>query len=98
MIRLVYFNLIYIDNHKKSFEKISIAVRNITTIFDMAKQIFNTEEKLFLLLFEDGTIIDENEYLHSLNDDTDLLICTEEQFEELFSGYFLLKRALSSLN
>ena len=33
----MYFNLIYIDGHKKSIEKIPIAVRSITTIFDMAE-------------------------------------------------------------
>ena len=76
----MYFNLIYIDTHKKSLGKIPIAVRNITTIFDMAEKILDIEKQLLvLLLFEDGTRIDDKEYLESLNADTDLLICTEEQ-------------------
>ena len=80
MISFMYFNLIYIDTHKKSLGKISIAVRNITTIFDMAEKILDIEKQsLVLLLFEDGTRIDDKEYLESLNADTDLLICTEEQ-------------------
>ena len=85
MISFRYFNLIYIDSHKKSLEKIPIAVRSITTIFDMAEQILDIEKQsLVLLFFEDGTRIDDKEYLESLNEDTDLLICTEEQHEKLF--------------
>ena len=91
----MYFNLIYIDSHEKSLEKIPIAVRSITTIFDMAEQILDIEKQsLVLLLFEDGTRIDDKEYLESLNADTDLLICTEEQHEQPFLNYFLLKRFL----
>ena len=68
----MYFNLIYIDSHKKSLEKITIAVTSITTIFDMAEKILDIEKQsLVLLLFEDGTRIDDKEYLESLNEDTD---------------------------
>ena len=81
----MYFNLIYIDSHEKSLEKIPIAVRSMMTIFDMAEQILDIErQSLVLLLFEDSTRIDDKEYLESLNKDTDLLICTEEQHEKLF--------------
>ena len=81
----MYFNLIYIDSHRKSLEKIPIAARSITTIFDMAEQILDIErQSLVLLLFEDDTRIDDKEYLESLNEDTDLLICTEEQHEKNF--------------
>ena len=89
----MYFNLIYINSHEKSLEKIPIAVRSITTIFDMAEQILDIErQSLVLLPFEDGTRIDDEEYLESLNEDTDLLICTEERHEKLFLNYFLLKK------
>ena len=95
----MYFNLIYIDSHEKSLEKIPIAVRSIMTIFDMAEQILDIERQpLVLLLFEDGTRIDDKEYLESLNKDTDLLICTEEQHEKLFLNYFLLKKVFTALN
>ena len=58
MISFMYFNLIYIDSHKKSLEKTPIAVRSITTIFDMAEKILDIEKQsLVLLLFEDGTRI-----------------------------------------
>ena len=95
----MYFNLIYIDSHEKSLEKIPIAVRSITTIFDMAEQILDIEKQsLVLLLFEDGTRIDDKEYLESLNEDTDLLICTEEQHKKRFLNYFLLKKVFTALN
>ena len=81
----MYFNLIYIDSHEKSLKKIPTAVRSIRTIFDMAEQILDIErQSLVLLLFEDGTRIDDQEYLESLNEDTDLLICAEKQHEKLF--------------
>ena len=43
MISFMYFNLIYIDSHEKSLEKIPIAVRSVTTIFDMAEKILDIE-------------------------------------------------------
>ena len=93
MTSFMYFNLIYIDNQNKSVEKIPIAVRNILSIYDMAEKILGSErESLVLLLFEDGTRIVENEYLQSLNNDTNLLICAREQYEELFSCYYYTKK------
>ena len=69
------------------------------TIFDMVEQMLDIErQSLVLLLFEDGTRIDDKEYLESLNEDTDLLICTEEQREKLFLNYFLLKKVFTALN
>ena len=92
------FNLIYIDNQHKSVEKIPIAVRNISTIFDIAEEIYDIgRESLILLLFEDGTRIDDNEYLQSLNKDTELFICSKEQHEKL-STYFLFKMFQTALN
>ena len=99
MISFMYFNLIFIDSHEKPLEKIPIAVRSITTIFDMADKMLDIEKQsLVVLLFEDGTRIDGKEYLESLNEDTDLLICTEEQHEKLFLNYFLLKKVFTALN
>ena len=45
----MYFNLIYIDSHEKSLEKIPIAVRSIASIFDMAEQILDIETCAFTL-------------------------------------------------
>ena len=95
----MYFNLIYIDSHEKSLEKIPVVVRSIMTIFDMAEKILDIKKQsLVLLLFEDGTRIDDKEYLESLNEDTDLLICTEEQHEKRFLNYLLLKKVFTALN
>ena len=48
-------------------------------------------------MFSDGTRTDEDEYLSSLGNDTELIICTEEQIQKL-SIYFELKRYLSLKN
>ena len=54
-------------------------------------------DRLHLFLLSDGTRIDENEYLSSLKDDTELIVCTEEQIQKM-SIYFELKRCLSLKN
>ena len=54
-------------------------------------------DRLYLFLFSDGTRIDKGEYLSSLEDGTELIVCTEEQIEKL-SIYFKLKRNLSLKN
>ena len=48
-------------------------------------------------LLPDCTRIDEDEYLSSLENDTELIICTEEQIQKS-SIYFELKRYLSLKN
>ena len=45
----------------------------------------------------DGTRIDENEYLGSLENSTELIVFTEKQIQKL-SIYFELKRYLSFKN
>ena len=50
---------------------------------------------LFLLF--GGTRIDNNEYLSSLENGTELIVCTEEQIQKLMV-YFELKRYLSFKN
>ena len=49
------------------------------------------------LLLLDGTRIDDNEYLSSLENGTKLIVCTEEQIQKLLI-YFELKRYLSLKN
>ena len=51
-------------------------------------------DNLHLFLVFDGTQIDNNEYLSSLENDTELVFCTEEQIQKLMV-YFELKRYLS---
>ena len=86
----MYFWLNYCDeNH---VERIPIAEQNINHIFHLASEIIEADI-LHLLLLSDGTRIDEDEYLSSLENGTELIICTEEQIQKL-PIYFELKRYL----
>ena len=54
-------------------------------------------DMLHLFLLSDGTQTDEDEYLSSLEDATELIVCTEEQIQK-WSICFELKRYLSLKN
>ena len=62
----------------------------------MASEIIEAD-RLHLSLLSDGTRIDDNEYLESLENGTELILCTEEQIQKLLI-YFELKRYLSLKN
>ena len=53
-------------------------MKNIDHLFRMASEIIKVDN-LHLFLLSDGTRIDNNEYLSSLENGTDLIVCTEEQ-------------------
>ena len=92
-VTYMYFWLNYCDeNH---IERIPIAVKDIDHLF-LASEIIKTDN-LHLFLLSDGTRIDDNEYLESLENGTELIVCTEEQIQKL-SVYFELKRYLSLKN
>ena len=61
-------------------------------LFNLAIEIIEID-RLHLYLLSDGTGIDDNEYLESLENGTELIICTEEQIQKL-SIFFELKRYL----
>ena len=87
----MYIWLNYCDeNH---IERIPVAVKNIDHLFNLASEIIEAD-RLHLFLLSDGTRIDEDKYLSSLENDTNLIICTEQQTQKL-SIYFELKRYLS---
>ena len=89
-VTFMYFWLNYCDeNHH--IERIPVAVKNIDHLFNMASEIIEAD-RLHLFLLSDGTRIDDNEYLSSL--DTESIVCTEEQIQKLLI-YFELKRYLS---
>ena len=71
------------ENH---VERIPIAVKNINHLFHLANEMI-VVDRLHLFLLSDGTRIDENEYLSSLENGTELIVCTEEQIQKL-SIYF----------
>ena len=90
----MYFRLNYCDeNH---IERIPIAVENIDYLFRLASEIIEAD-RLHLFLLSDGTRIDDNEYLESLENGTELILCTEEEIQKLLI-YFELKRYLSLKN
>ena len=93
-IAFMYFCLNYIG--KSHVERTPVAVKNIGHLFHMASEIIEAD-RLHLFLLSDGTRIDNNIYLESLENRTELIVCTEEQRKKI-SIYFELKRYLSLKN
>ena len=73
-ITFMYFWLNYYD--KNHVERILVGAENIGHLFNMTNEIIETDN-LHLFLLSDGTRIDANEYLSSLENDTELIVCTE---------------------
>ena len=91
----MYFWLNYCDeNHH--IERIPVAVKDIDHLFCLAREKIKADI-LHLSLISDGTRIDDNEYLESLENGTELIVCTEEHIQKLLI-YFKLKRYLSFKN
>ena len=93
-VTFMYFWLNYCD--KNHIEKIPLAVKNIDHLFNLASEMVD-DDNLHLFLLFDGIRIDNNEYLSSLENDTELIVCEEEQIQKLMI-YFELKRYLSFKN
>ena len=89
----MYFWLNYCD---ENIERIPVAVKNIDHLFNMASEIIEAD-RLHLFLLSDSTWIDDNEYLSSLENGTELVVCSDEQIRKLLI-YFELKRYLSLIN
>ena len=85
--------MIVMKNH---IERIPIAAENLGHLFHLSSEIIKAD-RLHLFLLSDGTRIDDNEYLESLENDTELTVCTEVQIQKLLI-YFELKRYLSLKN
>ena len=91
----MYFWLNYCnENHR--IERIPVAVKDIYHLFNLASEIIKAD-RLHLFLLSDGTRIDDNEYLQSLENGTELIVFTEEQIQKLLI-YFELKIYLSLKN
>ena len=93
-IAFIYFRLNYCD--KNHIERIPVAVKNIDHLFNLACEMIEAD-RLHLFLLSDGTRIDDNEYLSSLENSEVLIVCTEEQIQKLLI-YFEFKRYLSFKN
>ena len=57
-------------------------MKNIDHLFNLASEMIETD-RLRLFSLSDGTRIDDNEYLSSLEKVTELIVCTEEQIQKL---------------
>ena len=79
------------ENHH--IERIPVAVKDIDHLFNLAGKIIKVDN-LHLFLLSDGTRIDDSEYLTSLENGTELIVCTDEQIQKLLIC-FELKRYLS---
>ena len=77
-------------------ERIPITVKNIDHLFNLASEIIEAD-RFHLFLLSDGTRIDQNEYLNSLENGTKLIVCMEEQIQKLLIDIDL-KRYLSFKN
>ena len=71
-------------------------MKKIGHLFHLASEIIKAD-RLHLFLLSDGTRIDDNEYLESLENGTELIACMEEQIQKLLI-YFEIKRYLSLKN
>ena len=71
-------------------------MKDIYHLFDLASEIIKSDRPHLFLLYH-STRIDDNEYLSSLENSTELIVCTEEQIQKLWI-YFELKRYLSLKN
>ena len=71
-------------------------MKGIDHLFNLAGKIIKADN-LHLLLLSDGTRIDNNKYLSSLENGTELIVCAEEQIQKLLI-YFELKRYLRFKN
>ena len=91
----MYFWLNYWDENYH-IERIPVAVKDIDHLFNMATEIIRADN-LHLFLLSDGTRIDDNEYLSSLENGTELILCAEDQIQKLLIC-FELKKYLSFKN
>ena len=89
----MYFWLNYCG---ENIERIPVAVKNIDHFFNIAKEVIKAD-RLYLFLLSHGTRIDDNEYLESLEKDTESIASTEKQIQKLLICFYL-KRYLRLKN
>ena len=77
----IYFWLNYCDE-SHHIKRIPVAVKNIDHLFNLASETIMAD-RLYLFLLSDGTRIDDNKCIESLENGTELIVCTEEQIQKL---------------
>ena len=80
----------------KISKEFPLLLKNTDHLFRMASEIIEADRH-HLFLLSDDTRIDDNEYLRSLENGTELIVCTEELIQKLLIC-FELKRYLSFKN
>ena len=93
----MYFWLNYCDeNHH--IERIPVTVKDTDHLFNLASEIIKADRP-HLFLLSDSTQIDDNEFLESVESDTELIVCTEEQIVDLpgIENILKLQKHLSSV-
>ena len=94
-VKKMYFTLVYCG--EIGFENIEINVSNIVEIFNLSSDILKyLNQDIFLFMFVDGTLIDENDYLQTLPEWTPLIVCPSNQKEKILI-YFDVKRAFTAI-
>ena len=87
-LKMIFLLIFLCQQH--GFEKISAQVESLNEILSLSSEILRSES-IYLFLFCDGTLIDDNDYLNTLDSGSELLACTTNQ-KEKFLTYFVLKR------
>ena len=77
-VTFMYFWLNYCDENTHHIERSPVVVKDIDHLFNLAGKIIKADN-LHLFLLSDGKCIDDIEYLSSLENGTELIVCTEEQ-------------------
>ena len=86
----MFFVLNFCDEN--DFEHVSVHVRDIDHLFSLECDILKTSKKdLFCFLFVDGTLIDENDCLRTLEPRTELFFYKSDEKQKLLL-YFDIKR------
>ena len=95
-VSFTYFWFNHCNENTHHIERIPVGVKNIDHLHSLTSEITEAD-RLHLFLLSDGTRIDDNEYLESLENRTEITVCMEEQIQKV-SVYFELKSYLSIKN
>ena len=90
----MYFWLFFCGEN--GFDDIAVNVTSLEKLLDLASDILDIlSQDIFLFLFVDETLIDNNEYLETLPAWTQLFICKPSQKEKNLI-YFEIKTAIAA--
>ena len=77
---------------ENGFDHCSVHASDINHLFCEASDVLKcSKQDLSLFLFVDGTLMDENDYLKTLEPGTELIVCKSDRKDKLLV-YFDIKR------